>query len=84
MKHPFNDSNEHTLRKSILDDEPAEIPPDVSPFLKELIGQLLDKNPEKRPTSDMLITKKEIKIQIRQIIDEIQTNDHKIGELIYF
>ncbi len=37
MKHPFNNSNEHALRNSILNDAPAELPSTVSPFLREII-----------------------------------------------
>ncbi len=34
MRHPFKNSNVHELRNSVLNDEPAELPLTVSPFLR--------------------------------------------------
>ena len=37
------------MMKKIRESEPAPLPSKVSPFIKEIIAKLLDKNPETRP-----------------------------------
>jgi hypothetical protein len=37
------------MMKLISESEPAPLPSTVSPFIKEIIAKLLDKNPENRP-----------------------------------
>ena len=41
--------------KLIADCEPAPLSSEISPFIKQIIAQLLDKNPEKRPNAQDLI-----------------------------
>ena len=45
---------------SIKNDQPAQLPTNVSPLIKELIGKLLDKNPDNRPDAEKLVNKTEI------------------------
>ena len=58
--HPFESKNYHEMIKSITDKEPNPLPLSVSPFIKELILMLLDKNPVTRPDAECLINKSEI------------------------
>ncbi len=54
-QHPFESSNYNHTLKLIADCEPAPLPWVISPFIKKIIAQLLDKNPEKRPNAQDLI-----------------------------
>ncbi len=47
--HPFPCENVFAMAISIKDNEPVPLPTSVSPFIKEIIYSLLDKNPETRP-----------------------------------
>ena len=46
---PFEAANYYDTMKLIRESEPGPLPSTVSPFIKEMIGKLLDKNPENRP-----------------------------------
>ena len=48
-KLPFEADNNFDIMKLIRESEPAPLPSIVSPFIKEIISKLLDKNPEARP-----------------------------------
>lgn len=54
---------------SIKDNDPASLSSSVSPFMKELIGTLLDKNPENRPDPASLLSKDEINAQAKKIVN---------------
>ena len=54
--------------KLISESEPAPLPTTVSPFIKEIIAKLLDKNPESRPDAKGLLIRDEIKPYIKKII----------------
>ena len=54
--------------KLIRKKEPAPLPSTVSPFIKEVIARLLDKNPETRPNAKELLLKNEIRPYIEKII----------------
>ena len=55
--HPFQCENKYALMMVIKDNEPdlASLPPTVSPFIKNTIKALLEKNPEARPDAQTLI-----------------------------
>jgi serine/threonine protein kinase len=55
--HPFPCDNVFALTIAIKDNEPdlASLPPTVSPFIKNTIRALLDKNPESRLDAQALI-----------------------------
>ena len=54
---PFPCKNEFDLTIAIRDNDPdlASLPPTVSPFIKNTIKALLEKNPEARPDAQTLI-----------------------------
>lgn len=54
---------------SIKDRAPEPLPNTVSLFIKVLIGSLLDKNPEKRPTACSILKLDQIKEHVVKIID---------------
>jgi serine/threonine protein kinase len=48
-QHPFEAASFYATMKLIREGEPVPLPSTVSPFIKEIITKLLDKNPETRP-----------------------------------
>jgi NIMA (never in mitosis gene a)-related kinase 8 len=62
--HPFPCDNVFAMAIAIKDNEPAlaSLPPSVSPFIKDTIKALLEKNPKARPDAQTLIDKDEIKL----------------------
>ena len=48
-KLPFEADNCFDTQKLIRENDPEPLPSTVSPLIKEIIAQLLDKNPETRP-----------------------------------
>jgi serine/threonine protein kinase len=54
-KHPFEGDNYFDVMKSIGEDQPDPLPVSVSPFMKETVIKLLDKNPETRPDALTLL-----------------------------
>lgn len=69
LTHPFTGKTPFGLMNSIKEKEPAPVPSTVSPFIKELIGSLLDKNPENRPDTASLLKRDEIHAYVLKIID---------------
>jgi serine/threonine protein kinase len=67
-KLPFEAANYYDTMKLIRENEPASLPLTVSPFIKQIISQLLDKNPETRPNAEELLNISEIKPYITKII----------------
>ena len=53
---------------SIKYNEPATLPPTVSPFIKEIITALLDKDAKTRPDAQTLIDREEIQVYVKRII----------------
>ena len=69
LAHPFQGKTSFAMMSSIKDNEPASLSSSVSPFMKELIGTLLDKNPENRPDPASLLSKVEINAQAKKIVN---------------
>jgi serine/threonine protein kinase len=65
---PFEAESFYGTMKLISESEPAPLPSTVSPFIKEIIAKLLDKNPETRLDAEELVLKDEIKPYIQKII----------------
>ncbi len=57
------------MTNSIKENEPAALSTNVSPFIKEMIGMLLDKNPETRPDAKTLLKNEKIFSYARKIIN---------------
>ena len=45
------------MQKAIIEEEPALLPESISPFIKDILRLLLDKNPENRPNASELLKK---------------------------
>jgi serine/threonine protein kinase len=54
-KLPFEAASYFETMKLIIESEPAFLPSTVSPFIKEIITKLLNKNPESRPDAKELL-----------------------------
>ena len=67
-KHPFEAATYFDTMNLIKNREPAPLPSTVSPFIKEVIAKLLDKNPESRLDAQELLLKDEIRPYIQKII----------------
>ena len=52
FKHPFYSRNPEEMQKLIIERKPETPPSIVSPYIKELIALLLDKNPDTRPDTE--------------------------------
>jgi serine/threonine protein kinase len=65
---PFEADSHYGMMKLISESEPAPLPSTVSPFIKEVIAKLLDKNPETRLDAQELLLKDEIRPYIQKII----------------
>ena len=52
---PFKGPTFNDTMNLIREKEPAPLPSTVSPFIKEIIAKLLDKNPENRPEAKELL-----------------------------
>ena len=62
--------------------EPASLPSTVSPFIKEIITNLLSKDPESRPDAEELLNKSKIRKYINKIITKVSNFDHKAGLIL--
>ncbi len=51
-KLPFEASSYYETMKLISEGEPEPLPSTVSPFIKQIIANLLDKNPDTRPDAE--------------------------------
>ena len=67
-KHPFEAATYFDTMNLIRNREPAPLPSTVSPFIKEVIAKLLDKNPESRLDAQELLLKDEVRPYIQKII----------------
>jgi serine/threonine protein kinase len=61
LKHPFECENVFAMMMAIKDNEYSPLPSTVSPFIKDIIKKLLNKNPNDRPDAQALINMVEIK-----------------------
>jgi hypothetical protein len=66
--------------KSITDKEPNPLPSTVSPFIKQLIAMLLNKNPEARLNTKELIKMPEIQLYIKKIVSYVSSSDETMGK----
>jgi NIMA (never in mitosis gene a)-related kinase 1/4/5 len=55
LKHPFECENSFAMILAINNNDPAPLPSTASPFIKETIAMLLNKNPENRPDAETLV-----------------------------
>ena len=67
-KLPFEAESFYGTMKLISESEPAPLPLTVTPFIKQTIAKLLDKNPESRLDAQELLLKDEIRPYIQKII----------------
>jgi NIMA (never in mitosis gene a)-related kinase 1/4/5 len=67
-KLPFEADNYYDTMKLIRESDFPPLPSTVSPFIKEIITNLLDKNPENRADASDLLIKDEIRPYIIKII----------------
>ena len=65
---PFEAATYYDTMNLIRETEPTPLPSTVSPFIKEVIAKLLDKNPETRLDAQELLLKDEIRPYIQKII----------------
>ena len=79
---PFEAANFYDTMKLIRESEPAPLPSTVSPFIKEIISKLLDKNPENRPDAQELLIKNEIKPYFNKIVKQVYNSDNNAGLII--
>ena len=59
--------------------EPYNLPISVQPWIRHLVGSLLDKNPDKRPTTEQILQIPEINIQIEKMVDLVFQEDSMLG-----
>ena len=58
FNHPFEcEKNFDAMMTAIKDNDPLPLPSTVSPFIKEIIKEMLDKNPLTRPDAQTLTDK---------------------------
>ena len=81
-KLPFEADNCFDTQKLIRESDPAPLPSTVSSFIKEIITQLLDKNPDTRSDAEYLLSKKEIKPYKKKIIELLQKSDNNGYQLV--
>lgn len=55
LSYPFNASNLLGLVYQIVQQEPAAVPDEYSPGLRQLVGQLLSKDPDGRPDAPAIL-----------------------------
>ena len=55
LNHPFECEDTFTMIDSITNNEPAPLPSSVSQFIKDIIKELLEKDPDSRPDAKQLI-----------------------------
>ena len=79
-KHPFYKTN-YFIKTilSIRDGDPEPLPSNVSPFLRDIIFRLLDKNPETRPDAKTLLNLDPIKNYVKKIVDKVTSFDREMG-----
>jgi hypothetical protein len=53
---------------SIKNNEPAPLSENVSPIIKDIIRELLDKNPDNRPDTQTIINKNKMQVYIQKLI----------------
>ena len=79
FSHPFERENFFAMMAAIKDNEPRPLPSTVSPFIKQIIKEILDKNPLTRPDAQALINKVEIRPYIKKIILYVSDSDQIAG-----
>jgi serine/threonine protein kinase len=75
LKAPYEDSNKFAMLEKMDKGEREELPEGFSVPVRELLGQLLQKDQSKRPTIDDIIHKPIIQDQIRRIIEEFREDE---------
>jgi serine/threonine protein kinase len=60
LKHPFEAKNIHEMSYSIAETQYHPLSTTVSPFVQQLINQMLKKNPLERPDASSILHMKEI------------------------
>jgi len=71
LKVPFDGPNIPQLVQKIVKGAVPAVPPAYSAFLRNLTSELLNKIPEKRPSTDEILKRPPIKALMRQMLDEL-------------
>lgn len=69
-QHPFACDNVFAMAMAIKDNELdlSHLPSTVSPFIKDTLKALLEKNPKARPSAQEFINKEEMHVHIYRLI----------------
>ncbi len=76
---PFDSQNNLEFQRFIREKEPSPLPETVSPFIKQIISRLLEKNPENRIDADELVKLPEIEKYIQSMILKISKVDNDMA-----
>ena len=82
LQHPFESCDKFEMLDQIFNKGPSPLPESLSPFIKQLIGNLLDKNPESRPDSNELMQLKEIQVYLKKILKQVLDTDLAMGTIL--
>jgi serine/threonine protein kinase len=81
LKAPYEDSNKFAMLEKMDKGEREELPEGFSEPVRELLGQILQKDQSKRPSIDDIIHKPIIQDQIRRIIEEFSVDEQMMESL---
>lgn len=74
LKVPFNASNISGLVQKICRGPIPTVPPKYSDFIRQLCGEMLNRNPSSRPSSDDVLKRSTVQTIVRQMLQEAQQN----------
>jgi len=78
-KVPFDAPNISGLVQRIIRGPIPQVPNQYSAWVRELTGQMLNRDPKKRPGSDEILKKTNIQTLVRQMLDEAQGDKQEGG-----
>jgi len=77
-KVPFDAPSISGLVQKICKGPIPSPPSTYSPFLRELCGQMLNRNPRLRPSADEVLKKPQIQAIVRQMLDDAQSDKPEV------
>ncbi|CAJ0931552.1 unnamed protein product [Ranitomeya imitator] len=79
LKHAFNAKDMNSLVYRIIEGKLPPMPKDYSNELRDLIGTMLSRTPEKRPTANQILRKSYIKQHIKSFLDNSKLDQNVPG-----
>lgn len=82
LKVPFDAPNIPGLVKKIVSAPVPPVPSTYSPFIRDLVNEMLNRNPDRRPSPEEILQRPRLQAIVKQMLEEAQEAQAASGSVI--